>query len=215
MPEILKCFLQYLSIVVAGYFLGNFNTGVIVSRMLSGIDIRQHGSGNAGATNMLRVLGRQSALLTLIGDIAKGLIAITLGQWIAGVPGGFAGGTAAIVGHCWPVFFGFKGGKGVATTLGVLTWLLPEAGLLCLAVFLAIFLATRYVSLGSVMGALFGAVYVCGIHWGGALICCAAALWCAIIVARHVSNLKRLWNGTEPKLDFSVFKSKITKTKSE
>ena len=200
--------LKYLIIAVAGYLLGNFNTGLVVSKLQAGIDIRRHGSGNAGATNMLRVLGSQSALFTLIGDVVKGLAAIAVGHWLAGFPGGMVGATAAIAGHCWPVFFSFQGGKGVATTAGALLCLFPAAGLLCLAVFLVIFLATRLVSLGSVMAALFGAVFVCAAHWGDPLICCAAALWAAIIFVRHHANLKRLWNGTESKLDFSSFKSK-------
>ena len=127
--------IKYLAIAAAGYLLGNFNTGLVVSRLQAGIDIRRHGSGNAGATNMLRVLGSQSALLTLIGDILKGLIAIWIGHCLAGFPGAMLGATASIAGHCWPVFFGFKGGKGVATTAGALLCLFPVAGLLCLAVF--------------------------------------------------------------------------------
>ena len=199
---------QYLVIAAAGYLLGNFNTGLVVSKLQAGIDIRRHGSGNAGATNMLRVLGSQSALLTLIGDIVKGLAAIGIGHLLAGFPGGVAGATAAIVGHCWPVFFGFKGGKGVATTFGALLCLFPTAGLLCLAVFLAIFLATRFSSLSSVLATLFGAVYLLTAHWGNPLICCAAALWTVIIVGRHHANLKRLWNGTESKIEFSAFRTK-------
>jgi len=199
---------QYLVIAAAGYLLGNFNTGLVVSKLQAGIDIRRHGSGNAGATNMLRVLGSQSALLTLIGDIVKGLAAIGIGHLLAGFPGGVAGATAAIVGHCWPVFFGFKGGKGVATTFGALLCLFPTAGLLCLAVFLLVFLPTRFVSLGSVIAALSGAVFLCVIRWGDPLICCCAALWAAIIVGRHHANIKRLMQGTESKLDFSSIKSK-------
>ena len=199
---------KYLVIAVAGYLLGNFNTGLVVSKLQAGIDIRRHGSGNAGATNMLRVLGSQSALLTLIGDIVKGLVAIGIGYWLAGFPGGVAGATAAIVGHCWPVFFGFRGGKGVATTVGALLCLFPVAGLLCVAVFVAVLLATRYVSLSSVLAALFGAVYLCVAHWGDPLICCASALWAAIIIGRHHANIARLWNGTESKLDFASFRSK-------
>lgn len=209
MPEILR----YILIAAAGYLLGNFNTGLIVSRISSGIDIRQHGSGNAGATNMLRVLGSQSALFTLIGDVVKGLLAIAVGNWFAGFPGGVVGGTFAVVGHCWPVFFGFKGGKGVSTTFGILLCLFPVPGLLCLAVFLLVFLPSRYVSLGSVMGALFGAVYICSANWGDTLVCCATALWGLIIIGRHHANLKRLWNGTEDKLDFSAFKSKVKRKK--
>lgn len=199
-------FVRYLAIAVAGYLLGNFNTGLVISKLQAGIDIRRHGSGNAGATNMLRVLGNQPALLTLLGDIAKGLIAIGIGYWLAGFSGGIAGATAAIVGHCWPVFYGFHGGKGVATTAGVLLCLFPVPGLLCVAVFLVIFFATRFVSLGSVLAALFGAVFLCVAHWGDPLICCAAVLWAAIIIGRHHANLKRLWQGTESKLYFSKSK---------
>ena len=201
-------FALYLAIAAAGYLLGNFNTGLVVSKLQAGIDIRRHGSGNAGATNMLRVLGSQSALLTLIGDVVKGLAAIALGHWLAGFPGGMAGATAAIVGHCWPVLFGFRGGKGVATTAGTLLCLFPVTGLLCVAVFVTITLATRYVSLGSVLAAVFGAAYLFVAHWGDPLICGAAALWAAIIIARHRANIARLWNGTERKLDFAAFKSK-------
>jgi len=201
-------FLKYLAILVVGYLLGNFNTGLVVSKVQAGIDIRRHGSGNAGATNILRVLGSQSALLTLLGDVAKGLIAIAIGRWLAGFSGGMAGATAAIVGHCWPALFGFKGGKGVATTAGALLYLFPVTGMLCVAVFVAVTLATRYVSLASVLAALFGATYLLTAHWGDPLICCAAALWAAIILFRHRANLQRLWDGTERVLDFSSFKSK-------
>ena len=204
--------MKYLAIAAAGYLLGNFNTGLVVSKLLAGIDIRRHGSGNAGATNMLRVLGSQSALLTLIGDVVKGVAAIGIGYWLAGFPGGVVGATAAIVGHCWPVFFGFRGGKGVATTAGALLCLFPVAGLLCVAIFVSVILATRYVSLGSVLATLFGAVYLWTAHWGDPLVCCAAALWAAIIIARHHANIKRLWNNTESPLDFAAFRSK-TKAK--
>jgi len=200
---------KYVAVAVAGYLLGNFNTGLVVSKVLAGIDIRRHGSGNAGATNMLRVLGRQSALLTLIGDVLKGLAAIGVGHWLLGFPGAMVGASAAIIGHCWPVFFGFKGGKGVATTAGTLVCLFPLGGVLCVAVFVGVFLATRLVSLASVMAALFGAVFLWVSHWGDPLIRCAAALWVAIIIGRHHANIVRLWNGTEGKIDFSAFKSKI------
>jgi len=200
--------LKFLAILVVGYLLGNFNTGLVVSKLQAGIDIRRHGSGNAGATNILRVLGSQSALLTLLGDIIKGLIAIAIGRWLLGFPGGLAGATGAIVGHCWPVFFGFKGGKGVATTAGALLYLFPITGVLCVLVFVGVIIATRYVSLGSVLAALFGAAYLLTAHWGDPLICCAAVLWAAIILGRHHANLKRLWGDTERQLDFSSFKSK-------
>jgi len=204
MPYLVK----YLLIAIAGYLLGNFNTGLVISRLQAGIDIRRHGSGNAGATNMLRVLGSQPALLTLLGDVVKGLIAIGIGHSISGFSGGVVGATAAIAGHCWPVFYGFKGGRGVATTAGVLLCLYPVTGMLCVVVFLVVLLATRYVSLGSVLAALTGAIYLCATHWDDSMACCAAVLWAAIIAIRHYPNLKRLWNRTENKLDFSAFRAK-------
>ncbi len=200
--------LKYLLIAVIGYLLGNFNTGLIVSKAQSGIDIRKHGSGNAGATNMLRVLGNQSALLTIVGDVLKGIIAIWIGQWIAGYYGGLLGGTAAVIGHDWPIFFGFKGGKGVATSFGVLAYLFPLHGLLCLAVFLIVFFATRYVSLSSMAAAVVGALAVCITGWGDLWVCGAALLWAALIVVRHHTNIARLRAGTESKLTNDYFKSK-------
>lgn len=200
--------LKYLLIAAIGYLFGNFNTGLIVSKLQSGIDIRKHGSGNAGATNMLRVLGSQSALLTIVGDVFKGIFAIWVGQWIAGFYGGLLGGTAAIIGHDWPVFFGFKGGKGVATSFGVLLYLFPLHGLFCFGVFLIVFLPTRYVSLGSMVAAVAGALAICAAHWQDIRVCCAAVLWAALIIARHQANIARLRAGTENKLTNEYFKSK-------
>ena len=201
-------FLKYLLIIAIGYLCGNFNTGLIVSKAQSGIDIRKHGSGNAGATNMLRVLGSQPALLTIVGDILKGILAILIGRWIAGDYGGIAGGTAAIIGHDWPVFFEFKGGKGAATTIGVLGFLFPLHGLCCILVFLAIFVLTRYVSLGSMGAALFGAVMLCVTEWGDAAACCAGVLWCLLIIFCHRANILRLFAGTENRLDLSKIRRK-------
>jgi glycerol-3-phosphate acyltransferase PlsY len=196
MPPIL----QYLLSAAAGYLLGNFNTGLVVSRLQSGIDIRKHGSGNAGTTNMLRVLGALPALLTFVGDVLKGWLAVGVGTLLAGFDGGLVAGTLCIAGHNWPVFFGFKGGKGVATTVGLLLLLYPLVGLFSIAVFLVIVLCTRYVSLGSVFGALFGAALLITLSWGQPLVCVVAALWCGMIAFCHRANIQRLLAGTESKL---------------
>lgn len=198
--------LKYLIIVVVGYFLGNFSTGLIVSKKQSGMDIRKYGSGNAGATNMLRVLGSRPALFTIIGDILKGWLAVGLGAQLAGFHGAIIGGTAAIIGHDWPIFFSFKGGKGVATTLGVGLLLFPWQGLVCLLVFVIVFLLTRYVSLGSLIGAFFCPILVCITHWGDWLACLASILWFLMIAFCHRGNIQRLLGGTENKIDLSVFK---------
>lgn len=112
---------RLLASAVLGYLLGNIQTGLIVGWTTKKIDLRQHGSGSSGATNALRILGRQSALWTLLGDFLKGLLAACLGLLIGGWRGGCWPGMCVVAGHIWPVFFGFKGGKGVATSLGVLT----------------------------------------------------------------------------------------------
>ena len=108
---------RLLASAVLGYLLGNIQTGLIVGWTTKKIDLRQHGSGSSGATNALRILGRQSALWTLLGDFLKGLLAACLGLLIGGWRGGLLAGMCVVAGHIWPVFFGFKGGKGVATSL--------------------------------------------------------------------------------------------------
>ena len=130
----------------AGYLLGSLNTSLIVGRFYK-VDVRKHGSGNAGMTNTLRTLGKKAALFVILGDIAKGVLAWLAGYFIyGGQLGGMLGGTACITGHIWPVFFGFRGGKGVLTAFAVLLMLDWQIALGLLLVFIVILLATRYVS---------------------------------------------------------------------
>lgn len=152
---------------VIGYLLGSLNSSVIVGKFY-GIDIRQHGSGNAGTTNTLRVLGKKAALFVLVGDLLKGILAYLVGYYIlkaampafTGYPvinsevGGMIGGIAAIIGHILPVYFSFKGGKGVLTTLAVVFMIDWLAAVILLAIFVIIVAITRYVSLGSIIGAV-------------------------------------------------------------
>ncbi len=200
--------LKLMLILVVGYLLGNFSTGIVVSKYLSGTDIRKHGSGNAGATNMLRVLGNQPAALTVVGDVLKGLLAVGFGALLAGKDGGMVGGFGAVVGHVWPVFFGFRGGKGVATSFAVIIILFPWQGLTALAAFFVIVFLTRYVSLGSVLSALLYPILIIPTNWGRPILCWLSLAICAIIVFAHRANIQRLMKGNENKLAPDAFKKK-------
>ena len=181
--------------IVAGYLLGSVDFGVIVPRLL-GVDIYGSGSGNPGATNVLRTMGRKEAALVLLGDLAKGVAAAALGSWAGGPVIGFAAGLAAVVGHCFPVWHRFKGGKGVAAAGGMVAWLEPWALLALLGVFVLVVALTRKASLGSLIAALglVPALAVFG-HRGWSLGLAGAAV--ALIVARHVPNIRRLLKGRE------------------
>ncbi|HHV95732.1 MAG TPA: glycerol-3-phosphate 1-O-acyltransferase PlsY [Clostridiaceae bacterium] len=183
---------------VIGYLLGSINTSVVTGKFY-GVDVRQHGSGNAGATNTLRVLGKKAAIMVLIGDILKGLVTCVITNSIAGQTGAIVGGAAAIVGHNWPLYFGFKGGKGVLTSITVMFYLDWQISLILVAIFAIVVLISRYVSLGSILGAI--ALPVLMILFGREikLIIFSAAL-AVLVVAKHHSNIKRLVNGTESKI---------------
>ena len=205
-----------LTAVIAGvlsYLIGSINFSIILSKIISGEDIRNRGSGNAGATNMLRTLGKAPAAATLILDVLKGVACVVLAKAFVSRAGGAAldklclpyiAGLCAVLGHNFPIYFGFKGGKGVATSLGVVMTLDWKIGLIVMIVSLAIMAATRYVSLGSVLGsALFVIIklikdFVTGDVRPAGMIC--IIIMGALIVIRHRGNIKRLLNGTENKL---------------
>jgi glycerol-3-phosphate acyltransferase PlsY len=192
---------------VTGYALGSVNSSVIVGRIY-GVDIRTKGSGNAGLTNTLRVLGKKAAILVLAGDILKGVIAVLAGllfsRWTDGAPGAYypvIAGTFAVVGHNWPVYFNFKGGKGILTTATVIFMLDWKIGISVLVLFVIIVFATRYVSLGSIVGAV--AVPIAALIFGYDLIFIIfMMLLAALAIFRHSANIKRLLSGNENKLSF-------------
>lgn len=194
--------------LVIGYLLGSISTGVLLSRA-AGTDIRKHGSGSTGTTNMLRTLGRSMGALTFIGDILKGIIAVYVGYFLlGGTAGKLLGAIAAVIGHNFPCFFGFKGGKGIATSFGCLLCIFPLQALAAFAVFLVLFLATHYVSVGSIAAAFVLPLFVMltipfdPVIWLGSIFLGALAIW------RHRSNIQRLLNHTENKIDFAVFTGK-------
>lgn len=203
--------MMYIKLVlsaVAGYLLGSLNSSLITGRFY-GVDIRKHGSGNAGATNALRTLGKKAALFVLLGDFAKGVLAYLAGYYIyGGSQGGMLAGTAAIFGHIWPVFFGFKGGKGVLTTLAVLLLIDWPIALGLLGVFIIILILTKYVSLGSIVAAFL--FPIASLVFGRSLETVVfSGIIAALVIIRHRTNIRRLLEGTESR--FSLSKKQAAK----
>ena len=196
--------LVYLIIIITAYLLGNISTSYIVAKRLAGVDIRTQGSGNAGSTNVLRTLGKKAGALTFIGDVLKGLIAVLIARFIAyganldDTTCAYLAVVAVVLGHNYPVFLGFKGGKGVATSLGSMLGMNPLVALSCLGFFIIIVAITKYVSLGSILGiGLSPIIMMINHNTKGVLV----TLFLAISVAiTHRENIKRLLNGTERKL---------------
>lgn len=190
---------RYLLIAVIAYLLGCISTGLMVARN-SGHDLRKEGSQNTGATNVLRILGTKKGLITFAGDFVKAMVAILIGKWIGGHNGSLIAALMVIIGHNWPVFFGFKGGKGVACSVAVL-FLFFWQGLIAGAAAIFVIWKTRFISAGSMtMMVLFALLLVItepfwpvGV-WGIAL--------AALCVYRHRANIQRLIKGTENKLSF-------------
>jgi glycerol-3-phosphate acyltransferase PlsY len=187
--------------VAAAYVVGAVPIGFLVARAFGVGDIRRHGSGNIGATNVLRTLGRRPAIITLLGDIAKGYAAVALASRLGGDEPAVtaAGAVAAVVGNCWSVFLGFRGGKGMATGLGALLRLTPLATLAALPVFLVVAATTRFVSLASLLSAAcvpFGALAL-GAPRAYVLGALAVA---GLVIVRHRENIARLRAGTERRL---------------
>jgi glycerol-3-phosphate acyltransferase PlsY len=204
--------LTTLAALVVGYLLGSLNTGVIVGKF-HGTDIRRHGSGSAGLTNTLRVLGKPAAAIVLVGDVLKGIVACLIGLRLGVEVGSgaaadsvslLAAGAGAIIGHNWPVYFGFKGGKGALTAIAVLFMIDWVLALVCLGFFVALVASTRYVSLGT-LGAtlLFAALSFVPAFGKTPFFLVFAVLMAATIIVKHRANVGRLVSGTESKLTFS------------
>lgn len=188
-------------LVIVAYLLGSISFAVLLVRARTGRDIRAEGSGNAGATNVLRSHGKKLALLVALLDVAKGVAAVLLVRLVTSDPRwAAAAGFAAILGHVFPVFYGFRGGKGVATAVGAFLALSPLAVLVSLALFIAIVAATRYVSLGSVVAfAILPPIAGLFFHAPRAVVT-AAGMTALLILLKHLPNLKRLARGEEGKL---------------
>lgn len=192
--------LKIIAIILC-YLLGSVSFSVLLAKLLKGIDIRQHGSGNAGATNTLRVLGKGPAILVLALDVLKGIAAVWIGRWLGDgnewIPG--ICGIAAIAGHNWPLYFRFRGGKGIATAIGVLASLCFLPALYAGIIAILSIVITRYVSLGSLIFVVLTPIFLMvmnfpwPIFWTS-LIICIFAIW------RHRTNIMKIVQGRENKL---------------
>lgn len=197
-----------LSIII-GYLLGSINSAVIISRLFYKEDIRTQGSKNAGLTNMLRVYGVKAAVFTFIGDFCKGIIAVCIGYIMGDVLFACLGGGFAVIGHIFPAYFGFKGGKGVLTTFSVLIVITPIPTLIAFGLFVIVVLLTRYVSLGSILAAFSipFVVYFLGdklLSYGGlSPVFFLTASMALIVIVKHYTNIGRLIKGTESRLSLS------------
>ncbi|MBQ3232507.1 MAG: glycerol-3-phosphate 1-O-acyltransferase PlsY, partial [Clostridia bacterium] len=200
-------FLALAITAVVGYFLGCISMGVIVSKAYARIDIRKYGSGNAGMTNVMRTLGWVPGAMAFAGDMLKGLLAAFIGKWLAGELGMCVGGLAAILGHDWPVFLKFKGGKGISTSFGFIlasNWIIA---LLLIPVQLIFVLSTGFMSLASIASSIAYFVFAVVFRTSGTYIA-TAAIACALSLFCHRSNIVRLIHGKENKLDYKKITEK-------
>ena len=186
-----------LSVVIA-YFLGNISPSTIQAKM-AGHDIKKEGSGNAGTTNTFRVLGAKAAVITLVIDIAKGVLAVLLGGWLCSSVAAYACALSVLLGHVFPVLLRFQGGKGVATAFGAFLAIDWRMALLCLLIVAVVVLLSRYVSLGSLTAAI-ACPFLC--MWLEPGFVPYGVVMALIVIFKHRSNLMRLVRGEENKLNF-------------
>ncbi len=184
-----------VTIGLAGYLAGSIPFGLLFTRLAGAGDVRRIGSGNIGATNVLRTGRRGLAVATLIADALKGAVPVALALWFAGVELAAVTGVAAVLGHCFPPWLRFRGGKGVATATGVLFTLTPSVGLVALIVFLVLVASTRYVSLGSIMAAFTAPLFA--LAFGLTVEAAAYAVIALVVILRHRDNIRRLLAGRE------------------
>jgi glycerol-3-phosphate acyltransferase PlsY len=190
---------SFLAILFA-YLLGSLSFGYLLGKKLRGVDVRRLGSGSSGATNILRTLGTGPAIVVLLLDVGKGIAAVYLAKLLDGSPMIIMlAGIAVVAGHNWPIMFGFRGGRGVATSMGVLLGLAPGVILTAFLAGSLVIALTRYVSLGSIVGSILIPVLMVLFRFPPEYILFGTAL-CAFAVWRHKANIRRLLNGTESKL---------------
>jgi glycerol-3-phosphate acyltransferase PlsY len=191
--------LGFILTIFLSYLLGSISFGIITGKLLKGIDIREQGSGNAGVTNVLRTLGKGPALVVLVGDTLKGVVGVLIGLYFGDVIYGMVGGMAVEVGHIYPLYFGFKGGKGAATGFGVMLMLAPDVIAVGALIFAVTIIITRYVSLGSILGAIISVVMVFVLH-KPLPIQIFLVLMAFFVIIQHRANIVRLYQGKESKI---------------
>ena len=205
----------YIIMALIAYFIGSISFSVIISKKIAGFDVREKGSGNAGSTNVLRTVGKKAALLTLICDISKGIVAVLISLLIGVIAKNSnkailveIAALFVVIGHTYPIFFGFKGGKGVATSLGLILIINWKIGLICLIFALSLMAITRMVSLGSISAAILFAILVIFFRDNSYIVEYNATfilfgiLLAGLVIINHRTNLKRIIAGTENRLSF-------------
>lgn len=204
---------SYIIVLIIAYAIGSISFSVILSKKMAGFDVREKGSGNAGSTNVLRTVGKKAAALTLLCDILKGVVAIIIAVIVGNMVGDVdrallvqIAGIAVVIGHTFPIFFGFKGGKGVATSLGILLIINWKIGLICLVFGLAIIALTRMVSAGSVLTAVLFPILTLFVGHefyiveGNYFI--FSIIMALLVAFNHRSNISRILDGKENKISF-------------
>ena len=206
--------IKYILLALGGYLLGNISMGILVARLYGISDIRKQGSGNAGTTNVLRTLGWAPSVMTMLGDVLKAFIAALIGKWVGGETGMLVAGTFAVIGHDFPALLGFKGGKGIASSWGMILVIDWRIALVLIAALVIIVATTRYMSIASIAGAVLYPILTAiflrgnvlyGLYIGASLFLAALALFC------HRKNIMRLIRKEENRLDFA----KISKLKNK
>ena len=194
--------LAYLAIVVIAYLLGSISTGMLVSKAMGRPDLHKVGSGNTGATNALRTMGKKGGAIVFAGDVVKALLACLVGRLWMGQNGALLAGLFVILGHNWPVFFGFKGGKGVATLVGAVLGIHPITVLLCFGIWFIVLMITHYVSLSSMIAGCCFPIFVLlspKINHSVPLVVFSFVI-AALLIWTHRKNIDRLKKGTESKI---------------
>lgn len=199
--------LEYIGVIILCYLIGAIPFGVIVGKLTQGIDVRQYGSGSMGMTNVLRTIGARAAVFVFVADVGKGTGAAALGGFLLTSPaaewGQVAGGAAAVVGHCWPVFVGFRGGRGISTGFGVLLLMTWPVALYSLAAFLLVLTLFRYFSISSMVASLtmlVALIPLVAVDEEPFAYLVYGLVAVPIIIFRHRGNIQRLLTGSEPKI---------------
>ena len=207
--------ISYILMALIAYFIGSINFSVLISKKIAGFDVREKGSGNAGSTNVLRTVGKKAAALTLVCDILKGVVAVLISLLIGVIAKNSSkailveiAALFVVIGHTYPIFFGFKGGKGVATSLGIILIINWKIGLICLIFALSLMAITRIVSLGSISAAILFAILVVFLRDSSYIVeydvsfILFGLLLAGLVIFNHRSNVKRIFAGTENRLSF-------------
>ena len=190
--------MNYILLMILGYFIGTIPCSYLVAKLYGNIDVRNHGSGNAGATNVLRTVGKKAALFALLGDVIKGILPALIGRYFLGIEGAMIASIWAVIGHCYPITLGFKGGKGVATAGGMIIGTNPLIALGLFIYMVLVVLKTKYVSLASITAALFYPI-ICFLVYDSLFVTLASSFLGLLLIYKHRANISRLLKGVESK----------------